>query len=306
MSVLDWIIDKIIDRITHNGSYIAPSECLYVPAAHDRFILVNKTNLPYKPPNVTRLVVVSDTHGMHAKLGEIPQGDVFIHCGDILMVGRLFSQHSQEQKLSHFNEWLLTVPCKHKVVIAGNHDELILKMGEEKTRSVLSNAIYLENTGVELCGLSFWGSPWSELKMNSSNRAFQNGLYPQAALCRKPDKVDVLVTHGHCPELVSSVGHKLHLWGHAHHSFGVRFAGETFRNTVLERLSVCAAVPGSNYSLANGPIVVDVLCDDSSVTTEPPAGKVEELIQMSKKGTILSSLKGIIFGNRVVPIDESR
>lgn len=266
--MFDWLIDKIVNKVTNISSYVAPSDCYYVPAAHDRLLLLQRNQMPVKEKNVTRIVVVSDTHGMHEKLGQIPEGDVFVHCGDILMVGRLYTKGAQTKKVSAFNNWLSTVPCTHKIVIAGNHDQILSSVGEMESSRLLSNAIYLENSSVVAGGLRFWGSPCSELKLHSSNRAFQNGLYPQIAFDKRPaatnerDKIDVLITHGHCPELCSAIEHRVHLWGHAHHSYGIRLAGEKFRGEVLKSLSICAAVPGTNFGLANGPIVVDVIQRD--------------------------------------------
>jgi Icc-related predicted phosphoesterase len=301
--MFDWFIDKIIDHITHRAHYVAPSVCMYVPPTHYRAIMVSKQQLPLKHDGVTRVVVVSDTHGMHEKLGPIPEGDVFVYCGDILMVGRLFSRQSQEKKLALFNQWLGTIPCTHKIVIAGNHDELIQKLGEEKSQIAISNGIYLENKGVNLCGLSFWGTPWSELKLNSSNRAFQNGIYPQVALDKKPDKVDVLITHGYCPQLATDVDHRVHLWGHAHHSFGIRFAGDIFRNEPLRGLSICSAVPGANYSLANGPIVVDILKEVEN--SKPKQTQKDNVSAKVTRGNSVSAmLKGIFGSSKVGPAPE--
>lgn len=274
--MFDWLIDKIVNRVTNIASYVAPSDCFYVPAAHDRVLVLQRNQMPLKPKNVTRIVVVSDTHGMHEKLGQIPEGDIFIHCGDILMVGRLYTMESQRKKVAAFNNWLSTVPCTHKIVIAGNHDQVLSSIGETESSRLLSNAIYLENRGVVAGGLRFWGSPCSELKLHSSNRAFQNGLYPQIAIDKRPsatnerDKIDILITHGHCPELCSVIEHRVHLWGHAHHSYGIRLAGEKFRGEVLKSLSICAAVPGTNFGLANGPIVVDVIQRDDIEENNKP------------------------------------
>ena len=45
----------------------------------------------------------------------IPEGDVLLHTGDFTMRGG-------EQEVIDFNEWLGTLPHKHKIVIAGNHE----------------------------------------------------------------------------------------------------------------------------------------------------------------------------------------
>jgi hypothetical protein len=51
---------------------------------------VERTALPPKAAHgVVRIVVVSDTHSRHRDLGVLPAGDLFVHCGDVLMSGRL-------------------------------------------------------------------------------------------------------------------------------------------------------------------------------------------------------------------------
>ena len=45
----------------------------------------------------------------------IPEGDILIHAGDFTRCGNL-------QEVREFNTWLGTLPHKHKIVIAGNHE----------------------------------------------------------------------------------------------------------------------------------------------------------------------------------------
>lgn len=75
-----------------------------------------------KPPNTTipfnkvRIVCMSDTHSLTPYLKfEIPDGDIFIHAGDFTKCGKL-------DEVTDFNTWLGTLPHKHKIVIAGNHE----------------------------------------------------------------------------------------------------------------------------------------------------------------------------------------
>ena len=70
--------------------------------------------------NKLKIVLISDTHNMHGMLvGKyaLPKADVLIHAGDITMAGDL-------DPILNFNEWIGTLPYKHKIVIAGNHDRL--------------------------------------------------------------------------------------------------------------------------------------------------------------------------------------
>jgi hypothetical protein len=76
-----------------------------------------------KPAGHVRFVVISDTHDHHfcEQQGHrhpaptIPEGDVLIHAGDFTSTGK-------EHEVAQFNAWLGSLPHKHKIVIAGNHD----------------------------------------------------------------------------------------------------------------------------------------------------------------------------------------
>ncbi len=57
---------------------------------------------------------MSDSHTMH-RMVKVPDGDAFIHAGDITMAG-------EESEIRDFDDWLGTLPHKHKIVICGNHD----------------------------------------------------------------------------------------------------------------------------------------------------------------------------------------
>ena len=95
------------------------------------------------------LVCIADTHGFHRKL-TLPPGDILIHAGD-------FDGRTVEQ-IDEFNAWLGELPFWHKLVIAGNHD-LLFDRDPKLARAHLTNGIYLQNSGVTLEGLHFWGSP---------------------------------------------------------------------------------------------------------------------------------------------------
>ena len=73
----------------------------------------------------------------------MPDDDVLIHAGDFLGLRR---------NLSDFNDWLGELPHRHKIVIAGNHDSL-LQETPELALPALSDAIYLQDSGVEIEGI---------------------------------------------------------------------------------------------------------------------------------------------------------
>jgi Icc-related predicted phosphoesterase len=184
-----------------------------------------------------RIVCISDTHGQHTKL-RVPDGDILIHAGDFMTFGDM------PKEIVDFNQWLGERPHEFKVVIAGNHD-LMFERHPGAAKALLTNAIYLENSGTELAGLKLWGSP---VQPEFNNWAFN--VARGAAIKRYwnmvPRDTDVLVTHGPpfgrldkshpsathlgCEELAKTVElikPRLHVFGHIHGGHGKTTANGT-------------------------------------------------------------------------------
>jgi hypothetical protein len=133
-----------------------------------------------------RIVCISDTHGQHSRL-RVPKGDILIHAGDFMAFG------DSPKEVTDFNRWVGQQMHRHKVVIAGNHDWLF-ERHPGAARALLTNAIYLENSGTELDGLKFWGSPVQPAFNNwafNVNRGVAIRLYWKMI----PEGTDILVTH---------------------------------------------------------------------------------------------------------------
>ena len=103
-----------------------------------------------------KIVAISDTHGQ--LLEDIPPCDIFIHAGDICPVTNHTRSFQSNWLRDKFAPWLESVPAKHKVIIAGNHDWIWYK---SKNLVPKLNCHYLENSSVEINGLLLWGSPWT-------------------------------------------------------------------------------------------------------------------------------------------------
>ncbi len=99
-----------------------------------------------------RIVAISDTHSRHNQFVDLPEGDILIHAGDATVQGKF-------DEVVEFNRWLGTLPYKHKIFVAGNHDFLFEK-SPEMARALMSNAYYLQDSFVVLEGLKIYGSPW--------------------------------------------------------------------------------------------------------------------------------------------------
>ncbi|GAB5354102.1 hypothetical protein AAMO2058_000090800 [Amorphochlora amoebiformis] len=124
----------------------------------------------WDPATHVRFVCISDTHNRHHAL-ELPPGDVLIHAGDFSMTG-------QHPNVKAFGKWLETLPYKHKIVIAGNHDITLdapyynargakrfhyrKKYDTKETPSLFTHACtYLNDETVTVEGIKIYGSPWS-------------------------------------------------------------------------------------------------------------------------------------------------
>lgn len=185
-----------------------------------------------------RLVLISDTHGLHNGIQGLPDGDVLVHAGDFMNSGRDLAD------IISFNEWLGEQPFKRRVVCCGNHDRYF-EDPPSMARKHLTNATYLENSGTQIDGISIWGSPYTPEFMNW---AF---MYPRGVAATRywdqiPANLDVLITHGPpfgildqtvpsgshlgCEELLKAVEEKqprVHVFGHIHGGAGESSNGTT-------------------------------------------------------------------------------
>ena len=126
-----------------------------------------------------------------------------------------------------FDDWLGSLPHRHKVVVPGNHDSVmdpvvrkLVKSGEvkvfdeeevekwkglEEDHNLLANAHVLINRSVELEGLKFFGSPHTMFngevaRLVHSRYAYSFGCTDESNIDRKVCQAEsqdchVLVTH---------------------------------------------------------------------------------------------------------------
>jgi len=108
-----------------------------------------------------------------------------------------------------FLGWFARQPHPHKVFIAGNHDEALSPVYEYEWLYGPQGIHYLCDSGVEILGLKFWGTPW----VPESARRF---ILPADARREKfaliPGDVDVLITHGPPREFLDQSRNGVH-WG---------------------------------------------------------------------------------------------
>ena len=132
-----------------------------------------------------KLVCISDTHGQHRKLN-LPPGDILLHAGD-------FTRKGKKDEIQDFNDWLGSLSYAYKLVIAGNHD-FLFENHPQQAQSLLTHAIYLEDSGIQIQGVNFWGSPVSPRFFDwAFNR--ERGDDIQRHWQKIPVETHVLMTH---------------------------------------------------------------------------------------------------------------
>lgn len=147
-----------------------------------------------------KLVAISDTHGKHIQLPKLPDGDILIHSGDC-------TRNAGQADLRAFLEWFESQPHKVKILIAGNHDwafEKYEKDARQMVKRVAPSCIYLQDSGVTIEGIKFYGSPVSPRFFDwAFNR--DRGAAIQKHWDLIPDDVDVLITHGPAYQTIDKI-----------------------------------------------------------------------------------------------------
>lgn len=224
---------------------------------------------------MTKLLFISDTHAKHDELVknfDLPEADFLVHAGDI-------SGYGSENALRKFLKWFgMLEQFKHKIFIAGNHDWIFeidhmwartLVNRYRRKHSANGDINYLEDSGVEIDGLRFWGSPVSR---PFGRWAFMKLEHKQAERWEViPDDIDVLITHNppymirdfsregsqeHCGseslyrEVVHRIKPKIHVFGHIHSEYGISEIGET---TFINAASI-----DDGYQVKNKPILIEI------------------------------------------------
>lgn len=196
-----------------------------------------------------RILHLSDTHGCHPRLRNLPEADVVVHSGDFCMAG-------SEQEAIDFMDWFCDLPYRHKIFICGNHDDCLYGAN---IGGLDDNVHYLCNSGIEIEGLKFYGVP---MFMGDCVTDRQNLNYDKI-----PIDTDVLITHtpaygildiddsiNYGSEIllqaVTNVNPRIHLFGHIHKQHGITSIGTTtFSN---------GAIMNEDYSILNHPNVIEL------------------------------------------------
>lgn len=217
-----------------------------------------------------KILCISDTHTKHKLIASrfIENADnsvdTIVHAGDV-------SSRGYKGEIIDFLKWYNELNFKNKILIAGNHDFYFEEGKPEDITAMLAeypNITYLNDSGVEIDGVKFWGSPIQPWFYNwAFNRRGTD-------ICKHwdmiPNDTHVLLTHGPvkgyldmtqrgesvgCPYLLDKISQmsnlKLHVCGHIHEAYGrVDFPeGGVFVN---------ASVLNLRYEMAHYPIQVEI------------------------------------------------
>lgn len=202
-----------------------------------------------------KIVAISDPHGMYDML-EIPKADIFICTGD-------FTNYGSWVENMKFFAWVRQLPCKYKILVPGNHDlDIEANPGIYQKTLLPKDTFLLINAGVNLMGLSFWGTPYTPEFFDWAFMLPRDRMHEVWA--NVPPGIDFLLTHGPaygildknaagescgCQALLKCIEEdkpRHHLFGHIHHSYGRK--GNAYNCSILN----------DNYTLTNKPVVINV------------------------------------------------
>lgn len=225
-----------------------------------------------------KIVCISDTHTQLVHV-DVPDGDALIHAGDALNRGT-------EEEFTQFIQDYKELPHKHKIYVPGNHDRYIERNESEALELFNKNNIHcLIDSGIEIEGINFWGSPvtprfgnwaWNRDSDHQGHSLepdeyFYDPIQPHWDLI--PSTVDILITHGPpigildmsvyngalcgCPRLlkkIKEVKPKYHVFGHIHF-----YGGQTKQEG--ETIFINASVCNEQYRPVNQIISIDYETD---------------------------------------------
>lgn len=103
---------------------------------------------------MTRIVCISDTHGIHEKIPPLPWGDILIHAGD-------FTGWGTYSEIEKFAQWMSNQDHEIKIVIAGNHDEDAQDTARMKTLFGNFDIVYLKDSWTTADGFKIYGTPYT-------------------------------------------------------------------------------------------------------------------------------------------------
>lgn len=210
---------------------------------------------------MTKIVAISDTHHKHYYL-KLPKGDILIHGGDWTYRGERIERMLVLDYLKHISK-----KYKYIVTIMGNHDIGMTKTWFESLHVLPKNVTVLQDCGIEIEGINFYGSPYTPW---FGDWGFGE---PDEQLAQRfnhiPKKTDILITHGPAYGILDRNKHgeycgskslyekikklpnlKHHICGHIHEDYGQ----ESIENVTFSNVSIL----DENYEIKNKPTIIEI------------------------------------------------
>jgi Icc-related predicted phosphoesterase len=220
-----------------------------------------------------KVACTSDTHG---RAFNIPECDVFIHAGDMTAGG---SRRETDAITVQIADAIFERRIRYAIIVPGNHDEFC-DMQEDKARDMFEciagllsdtpqHVFFLINSGCEIEGKKFWGSPFTPPFMQWWFMAKEDklaGMYKSI-----PETLDVLITHGpprgildpgyldpHVGSralLDAVAGRKIrhHIFGHLHGAGG-KSVDTSPLGPIFHNVSAC----NDAYRLVRQPLILEI------------------------------------------------
>lgn len=212
---------------------------------------------------------ISDLHGTYP---DLEGGDLLIISGDITARDYVY-------EWGHFFIWLSRQQYRKKILVAGNHDGILVdkhpaELGKELCGFRDDTFEYLCDSGTIFEGYKIWGSPWTPVFFDW-HFMLKRGKDIREKWDLIPPDTDFLVTHGppfgkldfterrfsargkivqeHCgceqlAQVINLIKPKLHVFGHIHEGYGVKADLE------LKTVFVNCSLMDMNYNSTNKPI----------------------------------------------------
>lgn len=219
-----------------------------------------------------KIVAFSDTHGYHRAV-TLPHGDVLVFAGDLMTSGY------NHREVVDFANWFTSQPHKHKILVAGNHDRLFQQRLDTVLPYFNSSVFYIQDSGVTIDGVKFWGSPWQP---DFCNWAFNlpRGEELRKVWAKVPEDTDVLITHGppygyrdntgstrgnenvgdeELEKALYRIKPRAHIFGHIHNGHGIEFFPKMYVEpngffTVCYNVAIC----DEEYRPVNEPHIIEI------------------------------------------------
>ena len=171
-----------------------------------------------------KILHLSDTHGLHHRIKDMPGADVIVHSGDI-------SNNGTEEEVLDFLNWFIELNYSHKIFVTGNHD--LCLWDAEGIEELPDNIHFLQDKGVEIDGVKFFG-----IAYNHSEELIPIGT--DIVITHEPPVMILdksAGTHWGNASLrnrILEIKPRYHLFGHAHDGYGInKQDGIVFSNAAL-------------------------------------------------------------------------